>query len=305
MSVLFLVVSNYFNECNLYDISSTSFYDLTSYFSYWSLSFRFSLYEVFLPMKMLSSRFALFRASKSMISYSWKLCNLKLPVGVEPSPLNKVSFRDTQNSLKSKMSSFITFKMDSSFFLLPGMLKIPNVSKKNPGRVCAPFLGVLASMLWSSGVLGLVSCSLGLSNYVDFPPLLWYYEPSTLYFSSLGSYYSLLSSSISSSSSLKIMGALLGMVFLPLLVSLLDLLNLLRGSSLMVFHFIFLEYFEGIDGSKLIDSILMCMEPKGCRVFEGSSWSCIFEDYPFSLLTLFFPCTFIPSFKTFFHVAPG
>lgn len=164
-------------------------------------------------MIIINSRFALFRASKSYTSFSYKSCNLELPIGVEPSPIKRVSFRDAWNSVKEKISSFLTSEVDSSFFLFLGLLKMPKVSKKNPSRVYSYSLRVLTSTFCVSGMLGMISCSSGFFAYVACYSLLWSFIPLTLSFSLLGSYFSSLISL-----SPKMMGVLLVMHFLFLLL---------------------------------------------------------------------------------------
>jgi len=82
-----------------------------------------------------NSRLVFFRALKSNTSYSYKLCSLELLTIAKPYLFEKVSFKDAQKSLKAKISTFLTSKMDSSFLLTLVLLKTLKVSKENPREV--------------------------------------------------------------------------------------------------------------------------------------------------------------------------
>lgn len=172
MSVLCLDTSSCFNECSLSTISLTSLCDLISSFNYLSSNFKCLFSKVFLPMMILNSRLALFKASKSNTSSSYTSCSLELPIGVETSPLNMVSFRDSINSLRYKIYSFITLEVDSSLFLFSRLLKMPKVYKENPSHVYSFSSRVSTSTLYDLGVLGMVSYSLGFSTCVIYSPSL-------------------------------------------------------------------------------------------------------------------------------------
>ena len=130
-----LGTSSFFSECNFSTISLASFCDLISSFNSCSSNFKCLFFKIFLPMILHNSRLVFFRALKSNTSYSYKLCSLELLTIAKPYLFEKVSFKDAQKSLKAKISTFLTSKMDSSFLLTLVLLKTLKVSKENPREV--------------------------------------------------------------------------------------------------------------------------------------------------------------------------